>query len=121
VTFPPHAFGVALKEEVAEPLMRHSPVNPLLYDNELAAGIEPQATVMLLGGVLNVGTAGRYTLTVNIVTSLTQLFAFFTVMFPVYVPTGVLAGTAIVIGLDGKAASVTLTKLFVGVEFQTML
>jgi hypothetical protein len=30
VTFPPQAFGMALKVEVAEPLIRHSPVSPLL-------------------------------------------------------------------------------------------
>jgi hypothetical protein len=69
-----------------------------------------------------VGAAGNaFTVTVNVVEVLTQPFAFFTVMFPVYVPDAVLAGTDMVIGLAGNAASVTVTKLLTGAAFQVIL
>ena len=61
------------------------------------------------------------TVTVNEEDELTQLFAFFTVRLPVYVPAAVLAGTLMVIGLAGNAASVTVTKLLAGEAFQVML
>ena len=59
--------------------------------------------------------------TVNTEDELTQPVAFFTVRFPVYVPAAVDAGTVIVIGLAGNAASVTVAKLFAGDAFQVML
>ena len=64
VTVPPHAGGVVVKVEEAEvPLIKHPVDKPLLYDSVLAAGIPPQATVILAGGVMVGKAAG---LTVNI-------------------------------------------------------
>ena len=51
----------------------------------------------------------------------TQPFPFFTVKVPVYVPAAVPAGTAMLIGLAPKTASVTAAKLLVGLALQTML
>ena len=66
--------------------------------------------------------AGALTVTVNAVPELLEHpLAFFTVMVPVYVPGAVPAGTLIVIGLTGKAASVTATKLLAGAAFQVIL
>ena len=61
VTTPPHGPGVAVKVEVAAPLIRQLPEPPLLKFRELAAGTLPQLTVILAGGVLNVGTAAGCT------------------------------------------------------------
>jgi hypothetical protein len=69
--------------------------------------------------VVIVGKA--FTVTVNVVEVLTQPFASFTVIFPVYVPDAVLAGTDMVMGLTGNAASITATKLLAGAAFQVIL
>ena len=58
---------------------------------------------------------------VNDLDVLTHPTAFFTVRFPVYVPTAVFAGTLMVMGLIGNVASVTGTKLFEGKAFQVIL
>ena len=62
-----------------------------------------------------------FTVTVNAVPMLTQPFAFFTVMVPVYVPAAVAAGMLTVIGDEDKVASVTAAKVLDGVPVQTML
>ena len=71
--------------------------------------------------IVNVPVGVGFTKTVKEAPVLTQLFAFFTVMVPVYVAADVLAGTDIEIGLTGKPASVTATKLFAGAAFHVML
>ena len=40
--------------EAIDPLIKQSPLKPLLYDNELADGTAPHATLIPLGVVLNV-------------------------------------------------------------------
>ena len=56
---PPHALGVAVLVEVADPVRRHPALALLLKLSELAAGALPQVTVTLAGWALNVGsTAG---------------------------------------------------------------
>ncbi len=61
------------------------------------------------------------TVRVKLLVADTQPFAFLTVNEPVYVPTGVAAGTAILIGLEVNDALVTATKLFAGDAFHVML
>ena len=73
----------------------------------------------MLAAVVIVGNG--FTVTVNVVPVLTHVFAFLTVIVPVYVPAAVLAGTEIVIGLAGNAAFVTVTKLLEGEAFHVML
>ena len=53
---PPHALGVAVLVEVADPVRRHPALALLLKLSELAAGALPQVTVTLAGGALNVGS-----------------------------------------------------------------
>ena len=66
--------------------------------------------------------AAGLTVIVNVFPAiLAQPFPLLTVMVPVYVPTGVFAGTAIVTGLEGNAAFVTGTKLLAGDTFQVIL
>jgi hypothetical protein len=61
------------------------------------------------------------TVTVKVVPVLIHPLAFFTVMVPVYVPATVLAGTEIVMGLEGKAAFTTATKLLEGEALHVIL
>jgi hypothetical protein len=59
VTVPPHAGGVVvIVEEFEFPLIRQPPLSPLVKVNLLAAGIAPQATVMLAGAVIAGKAAG---------------------------------------------------------------
>ena len=55
---------------------------------------------------------------VNVLPELTQPSVFLTVIVPVYVPAAVLAGTVILIGLEGNEESVMAAKLFAGEAFQ---
>ena len=61
------------------------------------------------------------TLTVNVLVQLLHPPALATVIFPVYKPAGVPAGTLMVMGLAGNGALVTATKLLAGAAFQVML
>ena len=70
---------------------------------------------------LNVIVGGPLTVTVKLLAVDTHPFAFLTVNVPVYVPAAVLAGIAILIGLAGRDAFVTATKVFVGLAFQVIL
>ena len=64
VTVPPHPEGVALNVDALDvPVIRHDPLNPLVYVNVLAEGIAPQATVTSVGAV-KVGSAAGLTLIV---------------------------------------------------------
>jgi hypothetical protein len=64
VTSPPQASGVALKvEELEFPLIKHSPLKPLLKAILLEVGIAPQFTVMLSSAVI-VGKAAGFTVMV---------------------------------------------------------
>jgi hypothetical protein len=64
VTVPPHALGVAVNVDVFDvPLIRHPPLSPFVYDNVLAAGIAPQATVIFAGAVI-IGKAAGLTVMV---------------------------------------------------------
>ncbi len=59
VTVPPQAGGVAEKVDAFEvPLIKQPPVNPLLNEMVLGAGIAPQATVILEGAVIVGNAAG---------------------------------------------------------------
>ena len=59
VTVPPHAPGVVVNvDELDVPLIRHSPLTPLLKLMVLGEGIAPQATVMLPGAVIAGNAAG---------------------------------------------------------------
>ena len=61
VTVPPHPEGVALNVDALDtPVIRHDPLSPLVYVSVLAAGIAPQATVILTGAVI-VGSAAGLT------------------------------------------------------------
>ena len=51
-----------------------------------------------------------FTVNVNVVPELAQVFAFVTVIVPVYVPTFVLPGTLMPIGLVGKLVLATFTN-----------
>ena len=60
VTVPPPALGVAVKVDALDvPLIWQPPVNPLLYEIVLAAGIPPQATVIFPGAVIVGSAAGE--------------------------------------------------------------
>jgi hypothetical protein len=87
-----------------------------LYVNDVL--VTPEQTLVALAEVI-VGKA--FIVTAKDEIELTHPLAFFTVRFPVYVPPPVPAGTLIVIGLAGKAASVTAAKLFAGDAFQVIL
>jgi hypothetical protein len=53
VTVPPQEPGVVVNvDKLDVPLIRQPPVDPLLKLRVLAAGIPPQATVMLAGAVM---------------------------------------------------------------------
>src|SRR5665811_1507141 len=59
VTGPPHAPGIVENVEVADvPLIKQSPLNPLLNDMVLVAGTPPQATAMSAGAVIVGSNAG---------------------------------------------------------------
>ena len=61
VTIPPHALETGEKLEGFDvPLIKQSPLNPLLKLMVLGAGIDPQATVMLPSAVI-VGKAAGLT------------------------------------------------------------
>jgi hypothetical protein len=64
VTVPPQGPGAAVCVDVAVPLIKQVPLAPLLYAKELVAGIAPHATVILEGGVVNVGAAAGVTVIV---------------------------------------------------------
>ena len=64
VTVPPQGPGAAVCVDVADPLIKQVPEPPLLYANGLTAGIAPQATVVLAGGVVNVGAGAGLTVIV---------------------------------------------------------
>ena len=51
---PPQALGVGVKMEVTDPLIKQSPLKPLLYDNEPADGTAPHATIIPVDVALNV-------------------------------------------------------------------
>ncbi len=59
VTVPPQAAGVAEKVEAFEvPLIAHPPLNPLLNEMVLGAGMAPHATVIFTGAVIVGNAAG---------------------------------------------------------------
>ena len=62
VSVPPHPVTVPLLVAVTLPEIKHDPLAELLYASALGAGIDPQATVISVGGVVN--TAGGAGVTV---------------------------------------------------------
>jgi hypothetical protein len=64
VMVPPQAVGIAEKVDTSDvPVIRHPPVNPLVYVIVLGAGTDPQATVISEGAVI-VGRAAGVTVMV---------------------------------------------------------
>jgi hypothetical protein len=64
VTVPPHAPGVALNVDGLDvPVIKHPPLPLLVYVIVLAAGIDPQATV-IAGGAVMIGSAAGLTVIV---------------------------------------------------------
>ncbi len=85
------------------------------------ANVNPLQISPAVGTVVIVGVA-LFTVTVNAVLVLLQVdVEFLTEIFPVYIPTLVEAGTAIVIEFAVIVELVTVAKLFVGLAFQVIL
>ena len=66
VTVPPQAPGVVVKVDTLDvPLTKHSPLNPLVNGNVLAAGKPPHATVTSAGAVIVGSAAGDTVITLD--------------------------------------------------------
>ena len=66
VIIPPQIPGAAVCVDVTEPLIKQVPVPPLVYDNELTAGMLPQATVIFPGEEVKPATGGGVTVTITL-------------------------------------------------------
>ena len=92
VTVPPQAGGVAENVEGFEvPLIKQPPLNPLLKDSVVGAGIAPQATVILIGAVIVGNAAGLTVIVLVLVIVLPEesVNVHVSVIVPPQAPTGV--------------------------------